>query len=78
MRSDGVLITIGITTTTTAAVGATAKTTVELLLSMRVSEEEIDKVTTLFDCPQSFARNIARYALLLPLDLQAISLQWGS
>jgi hypothetical protein len=50
MRSDGVLITIGITTTTTtAAVGATAKTTVELLLSMRVSEEEKDKVTSLFD-----------------------------
>jgi hypothetical protein len=36
-RSDDVLITTGISTT--AAVGATAKTTMELLISMRVSEE---------------------------------------
>jgi hypothetical protein len=35
--SDGVPIMTGITTT--APVGATAKTTMELLLSMRVSEE---------------------------------------
>jgi hypothetical protein len=37
MRSDGVTIITGITTT--AALGATAKTTMELLLSMRVPEE---------------------------------------
>ena len=37
MRSDGVTIMTGITTT--ADLGATAKTTMELLLSMRVSEE---------------------------------------
>jgi hypothetical protein len=37
MRSDGVTIMTGITTT--AALGATAKTIMELLLSMRVSEE---------------------------------------
>jgi hypothetical protein len=65
-RSDGVLITTGISTT--AAVGGTAKTSMELLISMRVSEERgIDKVTSLFDYTQSFARNKARYALLLSL-----------
>jgi hypothetical protein len=37
MRSDGVPIMTGITTT--AVLGATAKTAMELLLSMRVSEE---------------------------------------
>jgi hypothetical protein len=37
IRSDGVTIMTGITTT--ADLGATAKTIMELLLSMRVSEE---------------------------------------
>jgi hypothetical protein len=39
MRSDGVPIMTGITTTAAVGVGATAKTTLELLLCMRVSEE---------------------------------------
>jgi hypothetical protein len=38
MRSDGVLIMTGVSTT--AAVGVIAKTTMEVLLSMRISEKE--------------------------------------
>lgn len=68
-RSEGISISTGITTTTntTAAVGATAKSSMESLPSMSVSEEEIDRVTSLINCPQSLARNETRYLLLLPL-----------
>jgi hypothetical protein len=68
MCPDGVIITtINTTSTVTSAVGATAKTTLEIFLSMSVFEEEIDKETSLFEYPQSLARNKTRYSLLLPL-----------
>jgi hypothetical protein len=43
---------------TTVAVGATAKTTMELLLIMRVLKKEIDKVTCLIDYTQSHSLGI--------------------